>query len=73
MATVLLAIGFIAIFFVLMSVRLIFIKDGKFKGTCASQREEGGTCGLCGDHVNAGESCKSEQGKSAIQKVFSKL
>ena len=30
MQTVLLGIGFVALFFILMSVRLIFIKDGKF-------------------------------------------
>ena len=69
MATVLLAIGFIALFFILMSVRLIFIKGGKFKGTCASQSEEGGSCGYCGEDVNAGESCKKEK-KSAIEKVL---
>ncbi|UZR93522.1 hypothetical protein [Chondrinema litorale] len=52
MATVLLGIGFIALFFVLMSVRLIFLKNGEFKGTCASQspflQNDGVTCSLCG-------------------------
>ena len=52
MTTVLLAIGLIGSFFILMSVRLIFIKNGEFKGTCASQNpflnKEGAACGYCG-------------------------
>ncbi len=55
MATVLLAIGFTALFFILMSVRLILLKKGEFKGTCASQNpflnKEGATCGNCGKEV----------------------
>jgi hypothetical protein len=52
MTTVLLGIVLLGIFFLLMSVRLIFVKGGKFKGTCASQspflNKEGGSCGMCG-------------------------
>ena len=73
MITGLLAIGFIALFFILMSVRLIFLKDGKFKGTCASQRAEGGSCGYCGKEVNPGESCENSKEKSAMQKILSKF
>ncbi len=55
MTTVLLGIGIFGIFFILMSVRLIFIKDGEFRGTCASQspylNKEGITCNLCGKEV----------------------
>lgn len=69
MTTVLLSIGLLATFFVLMSVRLIFIKDGKFRGTCASQspflNKEGGTCGYCGRNIDAGESCQKEEEKAA--------
>ena len=47
--TTLFTIGFIALFFVLMSVRLLFKKEGEFKGTCASQNpylvKQGITCG----------------------------
>jgi len=75
MATVLLAIGFLALFFILMSVRLIFIKDGKFKGTCASQspflNKEGGTCGYCGKDIEAGEACGKED--NAVNKVIDKF
>lgn len=70
MITVLLAIGFIALFFILMSVRLIFLKDGKFRGTCASQRAEGASCGHCGKNVNAGESCEKNETKTAMEKMI---
>ena len=70
--TTLITIGFIAIFFVLMSVRLILKKDGEFKGTCASQNpylvKEGITCsGACGGN---GE-CKNELNE--VDKVLKKF
>lgn len=70
--TTLITIGFIAVFFVLMSVRLLLKKDGEFKGTCASQNpylvKEGITCsGACG---GAGE-CKNEI--SEVDKVLKKF
>lgn len=74
MATALLAIGFIGIFFIFMAVRLIFIKGGEFKGTCASQspflNQEGATCGYCGKKVTPGENCGSE---SEVAKVMGKF
>jgi hypothetical protein len=76
MASVLLGIGFVALFFILMSVRILFVKDGKFKGTCASQNpflnKEGGTCGYCGRNVDAGESCNNNS-ESEVEKVMSKF
>ena len=76
MASILLGIGFVALFFVLMSVRLLLVKDGKFKGTCASQNpflnKEGGTCGYCGREVDAGGSCAKES-ESEVEKVMSKF
>lgn len=75
MTSVLLGIGFVALFFVLMSVRLIFIKNGQFKGTCASQspylNKEGTTCGYCGKKVGAGEECGNPD--SEVNKVMGKL
>ena len=70
--TTLITIGFIAIFFVLMSVRLLLKKDGEFKGTCASQNpylvKEGITCsGACGGN---GE-CKNELNE--VEKVLKKF
>ncbi|MEQ8549153.1 MAG: hypothetical protein RIC03_14665 [Cyclobacteriaceae bacterium] len=75
MATVFLGIGFIALFFVLMSVRLILKKDGEFKGTCASQspflNKSGESCGFCGKTMTGDESCgKSE---SEVDKVMAKF
>ena len=75
MTTVLLGIGFIALFFVLMSVRLIFLKKGEFKGTCASQspylNKEGATCGFCGKEVKAGDACANPD--SEVNKVLAKF
>ena len=75
MTTVLLAIGFVAIFFIFMSVRLIFLKNGEFKGTCASQNpylnKEGEACGYCGRVVSEGEACGNPD--SEVNKVLSKF
>lgn len=75
MATVLLGIGFIALFFVLMSVRLIFKKDGEFKGTCASQspflNKEGATCGYCGRTMDGEQACGKDD--SEVNKVLAKF
>ncbi|HOO08951.1 MAG TPA: hypothetical protein PKW06_03330 [Cyclobacteriaceae bacterium] len=61
MTVLLLSIGFIGLFFILMSVRLLFVKDGQFRGTCASQSpwlvKEEATCGYCGKTLGAGEAC----------------
>lgn len=74
MATLLLGIGFIVLFFVLMSVRLLFLKNGEFKGTCASQspflNKEGEACSFCGREP--GEQCKNEQ-KGEVENVMSKF
>ncbi len=75
MTTVLLAIGILALFFILMSVRLLLVKGGEFKGTCASQspflNKQGGTCGYCGKNVNPGDNCANPE--SEVEKVLSKF
>ena len=75
MTTVLLGIGFIALFFILMSVRMIFLKNGEFKGTCASQNpylnKEGEACGYCGKTIAAGEECGNPD--SEVTKVMNKF
>ena len=75
MATVLLGIGFVALFFVLMSVRLLFLKNGEFKGTCASQNpylnKNGEPCGYCGRTFKPGDTCDSAQ--SEVTKVLAKF
>lgn len=75
MATILLAIGFLAIFFIAMSVRLIFLKNGEFKGTCASQNpylnKEGAACGYCGKTVSSDSACGNPD--SEVNKVMAKF
>lgn len=76
MATLLLAIGLIGIFFVLMSVRLIFLKNGQFKGTCASQnpflKKEGATCGYCGKSLGEDNTCGKDNDESEVNKVLAR-
>ena len=73
MLTILLAIGLVGLFFVGMSVRLILLKKGEFKGTCASQnpylQKEGGTCGYCGKEVG---SCENENSQNEVEKVMAR-
>ena len=75
MLTVLLGIGVFALFFILMAVRLILIKDGKFKGTCASQspylNKEGSKCGFCGKTVKVGDICNVQE--SEVDNVMAKF
>ena len=61
MAVFFLTLAIFGAFFALMSVRLIFIKGGEFRGTCASQSpflaKEGIACGYCGKTLGQGEAC----------------
>lgn len=74
MSTILLAIGLLAIFFIFMSVRILLLKNGEFKGTCASQnpflKNSTGTCGYCGKQVG---SCKEDDDDlTEVEKVLAK-
>ncbi|MFT6828292.1 MAG: hypothetical protein ACI9Z3_000510 [Roseivirga sp.] len=75
MTTLLLTLGLVGMFFVFMSVRLILLKNGEFKGTCASQspflNKEGVRCGYCGKDMNAGESCGNPDNE--VDKVLAKF
>lgn len=75
MATVLITLGFIALFFALMSVRLLFLKNGEFKGTCASQNpylnKSGETCGYCGKTVDSSSTCGNPNNE--VDNVLSKF
>ena len=61
MTIFLLTLGVFGLFFILMSVRLLFVKNGEFRGTCATQSpflaKEGITCGYCGKIVGEGDAC----------------
>jgi len=56
---IILSIGLVLIGFFLFSVRLLFVKNGEFKGTCANNNpfmaKEGAACGVCGRQP--GEAC----------------
>jgi hypothetical protein len=73
MTVFLLTIGFVGAFFLLMSVRLIFLKNGEFKGTCASQspflNKDGEACGFCGRQP--GENCANPENE--VDKAMSKF
>jgi hypothetical protein len=75
MITVFLSISFVALFFLGLSVRLIFLNRGEFKGTCASQNPylnpEGVACGYCGKTVKAGSLC--EKNESEVTKIMNGL
>ncbi len=71
MATVLLAIAILGIFFFLMSIRIIFMKDGKFRGTCSAGKD-GGTCGYCGRNPSEGDQCGKED-LGVFKKVLPKF
>jgi hypothetical protein len=75
MTTLFLTLGIVAVFFILLSVRLIFLKNGEFKGTCASQspflNKEGVTCSLCGKTVDSSSSCSNPDNE--VDKVLAKF
>jgi len=75
MTTLYLTLGFLALFFILMSVRLLFLKNGQFKGTCASQNpflnKDGEACGYCGKTFDEGESCGNPDNE--VDKVMAKF
>lgn len=55
----------VLIAFALFSVRLLFLKKGEFRGSCASNspflQKEGAVCGVCGR--KAGEACGKDEEK----------
>lgn len=63
MEVILLAIGFVALAFAGIAIKILVKKDGEFAGTCASQspflNKEGEACGFCG--ASPEEKCKKEQ------------
>jgi hypothetical protein len=58
----LITIGFLVFVFAGIGIKILFKKNGKFSGTCASQspflNKEGEACGLCG--ASPEEKCKNE-------------
>jgi len=69
MTTLIATMVIVGAFFVLMGVRLIFIKDGEFKGTCATQNpylKQAGIKCACGKEGG----CENEGNDS--EKAFEK-
>ena len=62
MELILLTIGFLAIAFSGIAIKIIFKKNGEFAGTCASKNpilnEENEPCSLCG--AQPGDKCESD-------------
>lgn len=71
-----LSVVLMAIYFIFMSVRILLLKNGEFKGTCASQspflRNEGTTCGYCGKPIGSCEN-ESDLPESEVTKVMNKF
>lgn len=72
MTVFLVSIGIFGLFFLLMSVRLLFLKNGEFRGTCASQspwlNKEGVTCGYCGKQLDSNDvACGDPEKKSGLK------
>ncbi|MEX0813626.1 MAG: hypothetical protein WD048_15515 [Chitinophagales bacterium] len=60
LTTLLLSIGIIGLAFALIGIRILLVKDGEFKGTCATNnpmlKNEIGECTVCGKAPE--EDCK---------------
>ena len=67
MSTILLTIAILGIAFALLSLRILLVKDGEFRGTCSSNnpmlRNKLGPCVACGK--KEGEVCSREQAAKA--------
>ena len=61
MKTVLIAFVLVGLAFIGIAIRILFVKNGKFKGTCASQNQNlnnaNEPCGFCGKMP---EDCENE-------------
>lgn len=63
LAVIVASVVLVLIAFFLFSVRLLFVKGGEFRGTCAGNssflRKDGIACGVCGRQP--GEACGKEK------------
>lgn len=59
-----LSVALVLIAFFMFSLRLLFVKGGEFRGSCAGNspflQKEGAVCGVCGR--KPGEACGKEEG-----------
>tara|TARA_B100000795_G_C22767040_1_gene426153 strand:+ start:1063 stop:1281 length:219 start_codon:yes stop_codon:yes gene_type:complete len=65
---ILVTIGFLAIGFAGIAVKILLKKDGEFSGTCASKNpvlnQEGAPCSLCG--AQPGDKCDSDEEEGSV-------
>ena len=65
MEVIFLAIGFVALAFAGIAIKILVKKDGEFAGTCASQspflNKEGEACGFCGRTPDQFKDCSEPQ------------
>lgn len=58
----LVSVALVLVAFALFSIRMLFLKKGEFRGTCASNspflQKDGAVCGVCGR--KPGEACGQE-------------
>jgi hypothetical protein len=63
LAVILVSVFFVLAAFFMFSVRLLFVKGGEFRGTCATNnpmlQKEGVVCGVCGR--KPGEACGKDE------------
>ena len=69
MENILWTAGVIALFFVCVGIRIILLKDGKFRGSCGSQNITGdGKCSICGKEDTSGcDNNQDEAMKNVLQ------
>jgi len=60
---VLVAVVLVGLAFAFIAIRILVLKDGQFKGTCANNnpfmQKQGVTCGVCGKV--AGDPCENDK------------
>lgn len=67
----LVAIVLLGLGFAFIAIRILLVKNGEFKGTCANNnpfmQKQGVTCGVCGKV--AGEACDNDGDKLSTAKI----
>mgnify|MGYP006452929337 CR=1 FL=1 len=65
--TIILTVGIVALVVAGLGIRMVFVKDGEFRGTCATNNpmltNQIGECSVCGRQP--GEECQGEETKAA--------
>lgn len=59
----------VLIAFAMFGIRMLFVKNGEFRGTCSGNspflRKDGIACGLCG--AKPGEECSKDKDQATVQ------